>query len=281
MLHNVQSVLRDIKDATRRVEEEDFEGALPILARVVAFGPNDVAEPAYQLWALCHLRLGRIERALQIADEGLAKGFLPFELQLVRAEALVALDRFDEAAAAADAAHELEPDAPDPVHMRATIEIDRGDLDTALPLLTDARRRYPDDEAIHFALLEVAEALQLSPLVIESARDYLRNFEKGCDVLAMLGRAYLRTEDYRRADRAFRDAAELHPEELQHHMEVLMVAVMTNHDAAYDAYLERLARRDPELAEEAARKMGEALSEAGRPAEPGGRAGRRRRPGNR
>ena len=64
MLHNVQSTLNDIAKAMRLVDDEDYEEALPLLARVVAFGPPSVSAPAYHLWALCHVRLGRMERAL-------------------------------------------------------------------------------------------------------------------------------------------------------------------------------------------------------------------------
>lgn len=261
MLDSHQSILADLAKAMRLVGEEDYADALPLLARVVAFGVPEVAVPAYEVWTRCHLQLGRTERALQLADEGLARGILPFELQLVRAEALAALERYDEGIAAAEAAQELDPDSPDPIQTRADIELERGRPEAALQLLQDALRRHPDEEELHFTLLEAAEELGRSELVIESARDSLRKFGKAHDVLAMLGDAYLRTGNLRRADRAFRDAAELEPDFVALHIGVLAVAMATKNDAGYDAYLDRLREYDPELAEEAARGVGELLAQ--------------------
>ena len=260
MLRDVQTILGDIDDAMRRVGAEDFEGALPILARVVAFGPEEVSGPAYPVWALCHVRLGRMERALQIAEEGLARGILPGEMQLIRADALRVLERYDEAAAAAEAACALDPDSPAPLEMRADIELDRGRPEAALDLLLEARRRHPDDAGILAVLIEVADELHRHALVIEAARDFLRKVGRDAEVLAALGRAYVETRDYRRADRAFRDAAQLDPENVRHHISVLLVAVLTKNDAAADAYLDRLGQRDPELSERAARGLDDVLA---------------------
>lgn len=281
MLRNVQNTLDDIADAMRRVAVEDFEGALPILARVVAFAPGEASVAAYQLWALCHVRLGRMERALQIAEEGLARGILPAELQRIRAQALSALERFDEAAAAAEALYALNPASPEAVELRADIEIDRGRFDSALELLLEGRRHHPDDAGILAALVEVADELQRYPLVIEAARDFLRKVGKDAEVLAILGRAYVETRDYRRADRAFRDAAQLDPESVRHHVSVLLVARLTKNDAAYGAYLDRLAQRDPELAERAARALDDALARAAGEETRRKRDRARRRPGRR
>ncbi|HEY0371110.1 MAG TPA: tetratricopeptide repeat protein [Thermoanaerobaculia bacterium] len=274
MLDSHQSILADIDAAMLLIEEEDYANALPLLARVVAFGVPEVAVPAYHLWVRCHLRLERTERALQLAEEGLARGILPFELQLIRAEALGTLERYDEGIAAAEAAHELDPDSPEPILILADMEVDRGRPEAALQLLQDALRRYPDEEEIHFALVMVADELGRPELVIQSARDYLRKFGKADDVLAMLGYAYLGTGDLRRADRAFRDAAQLEPDDVELHVRVLGLAVAMKNDAGYDAYLERLRQRDPELAELAARGVGELLTPG--PGRPGGRGGPRR-----
>ena len=260
MLRNLKTILDDVNDAMRRIGDEDYEGALPILARVVAFAPEEVSVPAYHLWALCHVRLGRMERALRIAEEGLARGILPAKLRLIQAEALGALERFDEAAAAAEAAYELDPASAEALELRAEIEMDRGRFESALELLLEGRRRHPDDAGIHAALVEAAEELKRHPLVIEAARDFLRKFGKDAEVLAALGRAYVETRDYRRADRAFRDAAELDPEDVRHHMSVLFIALLRKDDAAHAAYLDRLRQRDPELAERAARLLGDVMA---------------------
>jgi tetratricopeptide (TPR) repeat protein len=281
VLRDRKLVLDDIEDAMRRIRDEDYEGALPILAKVVAFAPEKVSVPAYHLWAICHVRLGRMERALQLAEEGLARGILPGELQGIRAEALSALERFDEAAAAAEAAYELDPASPDSLLLRADVEIDRRRYDAALELLLEGRRRHPGDAGIHAALVEVAEALQRHPLVIEAARDFLRKFGKDAEVLAALGRAYVETRDHRRADRAFRDAAQLDPGNVRHHMSVLLVAVLTKNDPAYAAYLDRLGQRDPELAERAARLLDDVLARVAGEETRRKRDRARRRPGTR
>ena len=281
MLRNLQTILEDIGDATRRIDEEDYEGALPILARVVAFAPEVASVPAYHLWALCHVRLGRMERALQIAEEGLARGILPVELGMVRAEALSALELFDEAAAAAEAVYALDPGSADALALRADIEMDRGRFDSALELLLEGRRRHPDDAEIHAALVEAAEELTRHSLVIETARDFLRKFGKDAEVLAALGRAYVETRDYRRADRAFRDAVQLDPGSVRHHMSVLFVAVLMKNDTAYAAYLDRLRQRDPELAERAKRGLDDAMARAAGEETRRKRDRARRRPGTR
>lgn len=281
MLRNLQTILRDIDDARRRIDDEDYEGALPILARVVAFAPEQVSVPAYHLWAICHVRLGRMERALRIADEGLARGILPVELQMIRAEALCALERFDEAAAAAEAAYELDPASPETLALRAGIEMDRGRFDAALELLLEGRRRHSGEAGIHAALIEVAQELKRHALVIEAARDFLRKFGKDAEVLAALGQAYVETREYARADRAFRDAAQIDPGNVRHHMSVLLIAVLTENDAAYAGYLDRLGRRDPELAEQAARLLKDVMARVAGEETRRKRDRARRRPGRR
>jgi len=281
VLRGLQTILHDIGDARRRIDDEDYEGALPILARVVAFAPEQLSVPAYHLWALCHVRLGRMERALQIADEGLARGILPGQLGMIRAEALSALERFDEAAAAAEAAYALDPASPERLGLRAVIEIDRGRFDAALELLLEGRRRHPDDAGIHAALIEVAEELKRPSLVIETARDFLRKFGKDAEVLSALGQAYVDTRDDRRADRAFRDAAQLDPGNVRHHMSVLSIAVLTKNDAAYVAYLDRLRQRDPELAERARRGLDDVMARVAGAETRRKRDRARRRPGPR
>jgi len=65
----------------------------------------------------------------------------------------------------------------------------------------------------------------------------------------------------RRADRAFRDAARLEPDELEHHVNVLLVAALSGKEKDFDVYLERLESYDPELAAEVADQVDLLLAE--------------------
>ncbi len=258
MLPSLRTVDDDIADALHLLDDFDFEAALPILGRAVAFAPENAL--AYELWVFCHLHLGRFERVLQLADEGLGRGLAPASLHLDKALAFLELQRLDEAAAAADAALALDPELVQAIRLRAQVEVDRGEHEVALQLLQKAMHEYPDDIEVHDALLTLADQLDRYPLVIEAAREYLRKFEKDPEVLEMLGHAYAATRDYRRADRAFRDAAHLEPDEVSHHVNVLMLALTTNNVAAHDAYLARLAEHDPEMADHAAHEVEVLLS---------------------
>jgi tetratricopeptide (TPR) repeat protein len=202
--------------AVRLMKEQDHAAALPLLSRIVAFEP-ELAYP-YLLWVLCHIKLGRHERALELADAGLAKDLAPADMNVQKAMAYRALERYDEAMLAAQAALDIDPEFADAQHV----------------------------------LIELSADLHRPELVIEHAREYLRRFGKEPEVLALLGHAYADRKDYRRADRAFRDAALLEPELVDHHVNVLMNALTMNDAAGYDRYLDRLEASDPELADAAA-----------------------------
>ena len=53
----------EILHAIEHIENDDFQVALPILSRAVAFQPNNAL--AYQLWIMCHIHLGRLEKAFR------------------------------------------------------------------------------------------------------------------------------------------------------------------------------------------------------------------------
>lgn len=200
-----------LSDAIDLMDDEDYEGALPMLARVVSFEPgNDLA---YELWVTCHLELDRFERVLELADAGLAQGRAPVGLNILKVGAFHGLQRDDDAFLAAQAALEADPSSSNAI----------------------------------FMMMTTAEKTGRAALVIEHARNYLRLFGKNAVVLDCLGKAYLVQFDFRRADRAFRDAAQLDPESIDHHVSVLLTAHLAGNHEAIDKYLDRL---DPELAEQ-------------------------------
>ncbi len=243
----------DLREALDHVADGDFHAALPYLARAVAFDPSN--EAAYELWVACHTNIGREARAIELADEGLARGIAPVDLQIQKSRALRLLGRFDEAIQAATAAMKLDPLSAHAVDALAAIEIEREQFDAAIEIYEGALRRNPDDEQTHFTLLELLGTLERYDRGIEVARDYLRKFEKDPMVLEMLGRAYLATKDYRRADRAFRDAARMEPDEVRHHVNVGIVALAQDNPDALDRYLDKLAERDEELSAQVARDL--------------------------
>lgn len=242
----LRSSADDFRDARELVANQRYAEALPLLAKVVAFDPSN--HPAYVLWINCHSHLERHARALELADEGLSRGIAPAELSLAKSEALTQLGRYEEAAAAAEAALAIDPSSNGAVFTLADIELARADTKAAIRIYQDALRREPQNEDVHYALLELLVESQ-QPLV-DAARDFLRKFGRDADVLAMLGHAYVASREYRRADRAFRDAAEVEPDEVEHHVNVLMLARITENEAAYDRYLEQLADFDEKLADE-------------------------------
>jgi len=86
--------------------------------------------------------------------------------------------------------------------------------------------------------------------VREAAREYLRRFEPDPAVLEMLGHACAEEGDFRRADRAFRDAARLVPDAVELHVNVVLLALRTGDQKGGTSYVDRLARVNPELAGE-------------------------------
>jgi tetratricopeptide (TPR) repeat protein len=215
MSSGFQSTEELVNEALSLMQEEDYGIALPLLSRIVAFEPEHAY--AYLVWVLCHIKLGRYERALELADAGLANDLAPADINVQKAVAYRALGRYDEALLAAQTALEIDPE------------------------FSYAR----------FIVIELGADLRRPELVIEHAREYLRRFGKDPEVLAHLGHAYTGQKDYRRADRAFRDAALLEPELVDHHVNVLMNALAMNDIAGFGRYFDRLDASDPELADAA------------------------------
>lgn len=259
MISGIRTAEEDLLHAIEHIDYGEYDGALPILSRVVAFAPSNAL--AYELWVVCHMRLARIDRALELIDAGIVGGIAPVRLNIHKSAALRALGRFDEAAEAARVALAAEPASSDGIRALAAVEFARGSGDAALRIYQEALKRSPDDEDVHFALITLASELERSDFVI-SARQFLRRFDRDPEVLSMLGQAYVALSDLRRADRAFRDAAHLVPDDVGHHVNVMMVALLAGKENDFEAYLERLDVWNPELAEAAAHQVQLLMSRA-------------------
>lgn len=260
MFSGIRTTDDDLLEAIEHLDSGDYARAFPIFGRVVAFEPTNAL--AYELWVVCHAHAGRMERAVELADEGLSRGIAPVGLNIQKSAALRAMGRLDEAAEAARAAVRADPQSSQAIQVLAAVELARGSSDAAIQIYEDAVRRLPDAEDLLFGLMALASEHERHDLVVSSARDYLRRFERDAEVLTMLGQAYVALGDLRRADRAFRDAAQLEPEEVEHHVNVLMVTLLAGKETEFEAYLERLDARDPELAAAAAQQAESLLDRA-------------------
>jgi tetratricopeptide (TPR) repeat protein len=252
MLSGIRTNDDDLLEAIEHIDNDDYTRALPILGRVVAFEPSNAL--AHELWVVCHIRVGRRERALELIDEGLARGMAVVGLNIQRSVVLRALGRLDEAADAARIALHANPESSQAVQGLAAVERARGSGEAAIQVYQEAVARLPHNEDVVFGLITLASEYGYHDLVVSSARDYLRRFERDAEVLSMLGQAYVALNDLRRADRAFRDAAHLDPEEVEHHVNVLIVSLLAGKENEFQACLKRLDSRDPELAEAAAQQ---------------------------
>src|SRR6266550_1764122 len=142
----IHTVDEDVAQAVEYIENDHCHDALPLLARVVSFEPANAT--AHELWVVCHIRTGRLERAIELADEGLARGLSPLTLTLEKSAALRLLERYDEAVEVATIAATIDPDSPRPVRAVAVTQLARGETGAALNTYQQAVIRWQDDPAI-------------------------------------------------------------------------------------------------------------------------------------
>jgi tetratricopeptide (TPR) repeat protein len=246
----IRTAAEEFVIALDHIEEREYGLALPILSRLVAFEPDN--HGIYEAWIEAHLGLGRYARVIEIADAGIAAGRPRAPLEFWKAFAYAEQEDVARAEAAARAAIAAEPAYAAAIAFLGALLVRQNRHAEALELCQRAAAEHPDDESLALQAVGVAEEMELHQLVIDSAHAYLKRFGKQADVLASLANAYVELKDYRKADRAFRDAAALEPDVADHHFNVVMAAIMAGNEAAADAYLDRLARRDADLADEVA-----------------------------
>src|SRR5258705_294448 len=167
-LHTVED---DLLEAIHLVHQEEYLEALPLLARIVSFDPANAR--AYELWVGCHINLGRMERVIELADAGIAKGLAPATLRLHKAGALVSLERYDEAIEAAQAALRVDENLPGAFALLASAEAGRGNEDEAIRIYQDGVRKFPADAELYYLFLRLATNAGRTAVVREGAREYL------------------------------------------------------------------------------------------------------------
>jgi Flp pilus assembly protein TadD len=235
-------------DALDLMDDGDYAAALPILARLVAFEPDN--DEIYAAWLDAHIGLGRYQRAIELADGAIAQGRSRRMAEMWKAIACRKMGRLDEAEASVRAALALEPSSSSAVVFLTSILEEQGRQAEALEFCTRAAAENPEDEDLARRFIDLADAMDRHDLVVESCREYLRRFEKSGAVLSYLGNAYLDLGEDREAERAFRDAAALEPELAEHHANLVMAMMLRGDQKGADAYLDKLASRDEELANE-------------------------------
>ncbi|HET7435834.1 MAG TPA: tetratricopeptide repeat protein [Thermoanaerobaculia bacterium] len=247
-MQGLRTIDSEVTEALDLMAEGLYADAQPLLARAVAFAPSD--ERAYELWVGCHLHMGAAARVIALADAGILRGLCPASLHTLKAFAFSALQRNDEARVAAETALALDPTSSTAVEALAAAQVALGQTAAAVETYQQAIARIPEDPDLHFALLELLRDLAAGDTLIESARAYLRKFEKDADVLSILGHAYLEKLDFRRAERAFREAAEIEPDDVERHVDVLISIYGGGQPGRGERFLEALTDRDEELAEQ-------------------------------
>jgi tetratricopeptide (TPR) repeat protein len=253
MEDGIRTAAEEFDIALDHIDEGEYGLALPILSRLVAFEPDN--DEIHEAWIEAHLGLGRYARAIEIADAGIAAGRPRAPLEFWKA--LVYMEQKDvaRAEAAARAAIAAERAYPPAIALLCELLVRQNRHAEALELSQRAAAEHPDDEDLALEVIRVAEEMELHQIVVDSVHAYLKRFGRRADVLTLLGNAYFDLEDYRRADRAFRDAAALEPDVADHHFNVVMAAIMAGNETAADAYLDKLAKRDADLADEVAKTI--------------------------
>jgi tetratricopeptide (TPR) repeat protein len=238
----------DFLEAIEHMNAGEYDLALPILARLVAFEPDD--NEIFERWIDAHIGLGRYQRAIEIADAGIAQGRPSEALEIWKALAYKKLGDLERAEAAARASWAADPSFSAPVIFLSTLLREQERYDEALEICRRAAEQNPEDEDLAFEAVEAADGTERADLVIDLARSFLKRFGKRDDVLSLLGGAYADRKEYRKAERAFRDAAALEPD-------VVMTMYTGGDERGGDAYLDKLAERDEELAD----RVGDAVDE--------------------
>lgn len=244
-------------EALDHMQAREYALALPILGRLVAFEPAD--DEIFETWIDAHIGVERYQKAIEIADAGIAQGRPRASLELWKAVAHRKLEQPEQAEAAARAALAVEPTFGAAIMFLSSILEQQNRHQEAFEMCRHAAAENPDDETLAFHAISLADEMDLDEVVVDAAHAYLKRFGKSAAVLSLLGGAYLDLKEYRKADRAFRDAVALEPDVADHHFNIVMAAMIRGDDAAADAYLDKLASRDEDLADRVADAVDELL----------------------
>lgn len=251
MISSMEDGIRTAHDELHEARHLIADGqpalALPILGRLAAFNPDDLE--IFETWITAHLDLGRYQKVLEIADAAIARGGRRAMLEFWKSVAYEYQNDPERAEACARAALDAEPAYPAAIELLSVL-LEKQDRHTeALELCRRACAENGDDPDLAERTIELAARMKLHDFVVDAARAYLKRFGKSAAVLSNLGDAYMDRQEYRKADRAFRDAAALEPHVADHHFNVVMLAFSTGNEAGAEAYLDKLAQSDEEMAD--------------------------------
>jgi tetratricopeptide (TPR) repeat protein len=263
-------MIASMEDGIRTTDDELHEArhliadgraalALPILARLAAFKPDD--QEIFEAWLIAHLDLGRHQKVIEIVDAAIARGGRRAMLEFWKSVAYDYQNETERAEACARAALAAEPAYPAAIELLIGLLEKQDRHAEALELCQRACAEDDDNPELAERAIELAARMQLPDSVVDSARAYLKRFGKSAAVLALLGQAYMDRQEYRKADRAFRDAAALEPHVTDHHFNVVMLAIWLGDEAAAGSYLAKLAKRDEEMADAVEAAVDEVLAE--------------------
>lgn len=172
----------DFNEATEKIRQNDFDGAIAILKRMVKENPEDAnahyllgisylkkkmfsdaieeltkttrLSPsfagAYHQLGICYRQQNELDKALQNYEKALEFNSDNVDSLYNKGLILFELNRVEEALTHFEKALELKPDAPEFLEMAGRCHIHQGDFLKAIEYLEKARDGYSDQEKIEF-----------------------------------------------------------------------------------------------------------------------------------
>ncbi len=156
-----------LDQATAAMQKKDFDGALAVIAAMLAESPDDVN--ALYMRGLCQIQKGQTDDAVASLERvtQLAPGFAAARVQL--AACYERRGDKERALASYDAALKLDPDNPVALYNAGVLRYNAGHAADALPYFERAVRVNPDDDGS----LEMAGYCQLQALNYAEALKHL------------------------------------------------------------------------------------------------------------
>ena len=184
-----------LKLAKVLLDAKRSEDALPVLQEGLKLKEKDFTAEFQIALARCYLEMHQPEEALQLTQDILSHGSGNIDTYVTCATADYELKRYEEAADAAEAALNLEPDNLSAIRLKALALI-KGDLDLdeAIRLLQTYTRRKPDDLECLLLLTRSLRQQGRSPEDVASALDgALANApqEQQAEFISEVARIYL------------------------------------------------------------------------------------------
>lgn len=166
----------------------------------------------------------------------------PASILLWKAGAHFRLKQLEQAEVAARAALERDPHSEAAVTMLALSLLHLGRADDAVDICDGFLAGHPKSEVVAQYKIDMAK------VVAKSARRHIQKFGANGSMLSQLANACLELGELDRADRAFRKAAKLEPQQVDHHVGIILLAHLRNDYETAEEYRQTLKARDPMLA---------------------------------